>query len=392
MRHEHHGTFTEEQLPILAQIHKRSAPHVLEECPLCAWVPDSISEAPPLRQHLEEHLISLASVSFTWKPSADEKSLTASSGDAIRPLYKPEKEKHSVFDSEAARSALGHEVALTFEDEDSARMKLIYDAAAQSYDLDILTQRIDELSLAQDWDYVFEAIRPAKGFIDERDVVLEKLAADMEMDKVLHWLSPFDFVAQQKEIISDQTTEHVQWVLESAQFHQWLTDNRGSFLWVGGDDHMETTMLACAGYNHIKRFIEADQPLLCVFCRSFDDRVQTTGTLLGGMMRQLTAYSERLTEDMIALYDQHKDALVDCPETRQIFLYLERWLDQFSPGVYIVVEDLAVAPTEFLRHLERLLYDCNVKLLLTTRPEDRKALDFFPRARRLQHDMHDAVI
>jgi Cdc6-like AAA superfamily ATPase len=141
------------------------------------------------------------------------------------------------------------------------------------------------------------------GSIPNEPVIRDR-ALDAEREKVLDWLTPFDYDLQQS-YISKRQHGTGQWLLDSAEFQGWLVaDNQTLFCpgIPGAGKSFMTAIVIDHLHANYKRFNVA-----YLYCNVGQQSQQTPEGLLGSILKQLVRGQSPFPKDIKDLYDRHKD-------------------------------------------------------------------------------------
>lgn len=97
-------------------------------------------------------------------------------------------------------------------------------------------------------------------------------------------------------------------------------------------------MLSCLAVDHLRKSYEDTQvPVLCMYLNHKEQNTQTSGNLIGGLLRQLLEYRNYAfcSSDLIDLYNQKgKRSRLNKKELQQAFCneisFHERYVSPFS--------------------------------------------------------------
>ncbi|KAI9845534.1 MAG: hypothetical protein M1838_001702 [Thelocarpon superellum] len=199
----------------------------------------------------------------------------------------------------------------------------------------------------------------------------ERWHQDDESQRVLDWLSPLNFSAQQSDIIARRQDGTGQWLLESAEFEAWRDGTRQT-LFCLGIPGAGKTMLASIVIDHLSSDVrDHNIGLAYVFCNYQSQLEQTPTNLLGSLLRQLIPDGASVSDDLKNMYQGHIHKRTR-PTPDELFHFLLSLMGGYSQ-VSIVVDALDECPNDngtrewMLATLRSLQASNAVNLLFTSR-------------------------
>ncbi|KAL2845085.1 nucleoside phosphorylase domain-containing protein [Aspergillus pseudodeflectus] len=105
---------------------------------------------------------------------------------------------------------------------------------------------------------------------------------------VVDYLAPYDFSKRYADVLSQRHGNTGQWFLETAAFHQWLT-NEGRTLWCSGMPGAGKSVLLATAIHHAQSLFarQANVAVIFAFCDNRDTASQTGENMLASLWRQL---------------------------------------------------------------------------------------------------------
>lgn len=93
------------------------------------------------------------------------------------------------------------------------------------------------------------------------------------------------------------------WILSNSSFRQWQNAQQNAVLWVKGDPGKGKTMLLCGTINELNK-IQAKTNILCYFfCQATDERINTSTSVLRGLIYMLVCQQPSLISHVRKKYD-----------------------------------------------------------------------------------------
>ena len=132
---------------------------------------------------------------------------------------------------------------------------------------------------------------------------------DKEEDlNVLKWLTPIDYATQQSDHISRRQPGTGQWLLDSAEYQEWL-DSPGKTLFCPGIPGAGKTILTAIVIDDIYSRFRCDTSvgiayLYCDFRRQHEQKIED---LLANLLKQLAQQQASMPDGVQTLYDQYKN-------------------------------------------------------------------------------------
>ena len=136
-----------------------------------------------------------------------------------------------------------------------------------------------------------------------------KSKLDKEEDlNILNWLAPIDYATQQSDHISRRQPGTGQWLLNSAEYQEWLK-SPGKTLFCPGIPGAGKTILAAIVIDDIYSRFKCDTSigiayLYCDFRRQHEQKIED---LLANLLKQLAQQQISMPDGVQTLYDQYRN-------------------------------------------------------------------------------------
>ncbi|KAH7061025.1 ankyrin repeat domain-containing protein [Paraphoma chrysanthemicola] len=189
--------------------------------------------------------------------------------------------------------------------------------------------------------------------------------------KLMAWISPIDFPAQQSDFIGRRQHGTGQWFLDATEVAQWLPQPRGT-LFCPGIPGAGKTMIAAIAVDHLLKTTQSSSVgVAYVYCNYNAQEEQDTTNLLAAILKQLVQARLSLMEPVEQLHKQHAMRRTR-PSVDEIFAVLQSVLAKFS-AVYVIVDALDECRDGdgtrrlFLAKLRDLQAKTDLRLMITSR-------------------------
>ncbi|PHH55862.1 putative WD repeat-containing protein alr3466 [Ceratocystis fimbriata CBS 114723] len=141
------------------------------------------------------------------------------------------------------------------------------------------------------------------------------------------------------------------WILEHADFQQFLNEVQSGMLWIRGDPGKGKTMLLCGIINELELLFPA-APISYFFCQATGgSRANTATSVLRGLIYRLARLNPQLTKHVREKYDYKKDFLDTESAWHDLCEILTNMLNDPSVGTTILILDALDECTEDLQRL-----------------------------------------
>lgn len=201
--------------------------------------------------------------------------------------------------------------------------------------------------------------------------MVRDLQQDQKLQKIVNWLSPTEFPAQQADLIKRREQDTGQWFLDTDEFKEWL-HSKSATLFCPGIPGAGKTMLAAITANHILQTEASnDVGLAYIYCNYKSNADVDASGLLAALLKQI-AQSQSTTDGSISdLYEQHTKHKTR-PSFQEISTALQSLFKKFS-AVYIIIDALDECSNrdgtskELLGKLRDIQQEADVRLMVTSR-------------------------
>lgn len=235
-----------------------------------------------------------------------------------------------------------------------------------------------EIALQMDHFKLSQAIKDDTDFIQNCVPTIESGLDTIRQDqdrvrhnKLMGWISPTDFPAQQSDFIGRRQEGTGQWFLDAPEFARWLYGPNKT-LFCPGIPGAGKTMIAAIAIDHLlKVMLTGVVGVAYVYCNYKAQADQNAASLLAAILKQLVQARWSIAEPVELLHKQHADRGTK-PSLEEIFGALQSVLATYS-SVYLVVDALDECPDkdgsrhQFLTKLRDLQGRTDLRLIATSR-------------------------
>ncbi len=139
------------------------------------------------------------------------------------------------------------------------------------------------------------------------EIMRSKLGKEEDLD-ILKWLTPIDYATQQSDHISRRQPGTGQWLLNSAEYQEWLK-TPGKTLFCPGIPGAGKTILTAIVIDDIYSRSQFDTSvgiayLYCDFGRQHEQNIES---LLANLLKQLAQRQDSIPDHIQTLYKKHTD-------------------------------------------------------------------------------------
>ncbi|KAH8587995.1 hypothetical protein B0O99DRAFT_601192 [Bisporella sp. PMI_857] len=203
-----------------------------------------------------------------------------------------------------------------------------------------------------------------------------------ENQAILNWLSPIDYTSQQHDFIRRQQPGTGQWLLDAAEYQEWIRVKKKTLFCPGIPGAGKTILTAIVIDDLSTRFAnERNVGLAYVYCNFKRQDKQKIDDLFANLLKQLSQGTVSLLNNIKSLYDHHSKKQ-SRPAKDEILKALRHAASTFS-RVFIIVDALDECQvsdgcrTELLSELFDLQAKCQTNLFATSRflPEVDKTFE-----------------
>ncbi|KAI0569585.1 ankyrin repeat domain-containing protein [Pyrenophora tritici-repentis] len=235
-----------------------------------------------------------------------------------------------------------------------------------------------EIVLQMDHLKLSQAIKDDTHFVRTHVPVIQSGVDEIQQDqdaakhrRILEWISPTDYPAQQSDIIKRRQEGTGQWFLDAPQVAAWLSEHQAT-LFCPGIPGAGKTMVAAIAIDHLLKSVQSSSHgVAYVYCNYKAREEQDTSRMLAAILKQLVQARLSLVDLVERLHKQHADRGTR-PSPDEIFSALRDVLAHYST-VYIVVDaldeflDSDGTRRQFLAKLRDLQAGRDVRLMATSR-------------------------
>jgi hypothetical protein len=154
--------------------------------------------------------------------------------------------------------------------------------------------------------------------IQNDSATARQILDDQQERQIRKWLSPLNFVAQQKAIFENHCPGTGTRLLQSKQFDAWKDSSSKSIMWCKGPPGAGKTYLSSIIVDDLQKNIQPGLDIvLVVYCRYDDPDCQNLANIIGDLLRQCLN-GRQLPNELFKLYKTH--ALTDTRPTYEALL------------------------------------------------------------------------
>ncbi|KAF1935332.1 ankyrin, partial [Clathrospora elynae] len=205
----------------------------------------------------------------------------------------------------------------------------------------------------------------------ENDTSGVRTHATVIHQRILEWISPTDYPAQQSDIIKRRQEGTGQWFLEAPEVVRWLHEAKAT-LFCPGIPGAGKTMIAAIAVDHlIKSAQSSSHGVAYVYCNYKAQAEQDASSMLAAILKQLVQGRPSTVEPVERLYKQHADRGIK-PSPDELYIALRDVLAHYST-VHIVIDALDECQNsdgtrvQFLTKIRDLQAGQNVCVMVTSR-------------------------
>ncbi|KAF2463616.1 ankyrin, partial [Lindgomyces ingoldianus] len=231
--------------------------------------------------------------------------------------------------------------------------------------------QIDHFKLSQaikdDTNFVRTHVPALQSGVDK----IQQDQADTKHGKLVEWISPTDYPAQQSDIIGRRQEGTGQWFLNAPEFARWLGEPKGT-LFCPGIPGAGKTMVAAIAIDYLLKSVQSSSSgVAYVYCNYKAQEEQEASSILAAVVKQLVQARPSTAEPIERLHKQHANRGTK-PSLEEIFSTLWEVVAKHSI-VYIVVDaldecrDSDGTRSQFLARLRELQVGQDIRLIATSR-------------------------
>jgi Cdc6-like AAA superfamily ATPase len=207
--------------------------------------------------------------------------------------------------------------------------------------------------------------------IIQHGVKLIQLAQDTrEHRRLLDWISPTNYPAQQSDIIKRRCVGTGQWFLDTSEVVQWLDEPKKALLCLGAQGAGKT-MIAAIAIEHLLQSVRNTQKgVAYVYC-NYKAEDQDASSMLAAILKQLLQSQQSTIEPVEKLHQQHMTQGTK-PSLNEIYSTLQAVIKGY-PIVHLVIDALDECQDNdgtrrlLLAKLLDLQKDDDVRIMITSR-------------------------
>lgn len=187
--------------------------------------------------------------------------------------------------------------------------------------------------------------------------------------KLLEWISPTDYPAQQSDIIKRRQEGTGQWFLDAPEMTRWLSEARGT-LFCPGIPGAGKTMVAAIAIDHLLKSVQDNSHgVAYVYYNYKAQEEQDASTMLAAILKQLVQAQPSMLDPVERLHNRHANRGTR-PSLEEVFGTLRDVLARY-PTVHIVIDALdecqKSSRSQFLDKLRDLRTGRDIRLMATSR-------------------------
>lgn len=156
---------------------------------------------------------------------------------------------------------------------------------------------------------------------------------------ILDWISSTTYATQQNDLLDRRQKGTGEWLLQSAEFHEWITTNQHT-LFCPGIPGAGKTMLTAIVIEHLTTLFANNSGvgIAYIYCHFQRQNEQTIGAVLSSLLRQLTEILLSFPEAVESLFQKHNPKHT-YPTVDEVSPVLKSVISSYST-VFIVVDAL----------------------------------------------------
>jgi Cdc6-like AAA superfamily ATPase len=194
---------------------------------------------------------------------------------------------------------------------------------------------------------------------------------DAQHYRIMAWLSPSDYPAQQSDIISRRQEGTGQWFLDAPEVARWLSEPKKT-LFCPGIPGAGKTMIAAIAIDYLLREVQSSTiGVAYMYCNYKAQKEQDVPSLLAAFLKQLVQAQPSTAEPVEQLHRKHADRGTK-PSVEEILEALKTVVSNYTT-VHVVVDALDECADsngtrgQFLLQLRNLQAMTDLRLMTTSR-------------------------
>lgn len=187
--------------------------------------------------------------------------------------------------------------------------------------------------------------------------------------RILEWISPLDYPAQQRKIIKRKHEGTLQWFIEAPEMTRWLSEANGALFCPGIPGAGKTTAAATV-IDHLSKSVQNDSCGLAYIYGNYEALYdQSAYSMLAAILKQLVQGRISLIEHIERLHEHHVKQKTRL-SLNELFATLNAVIADYST-VYLVIDALDECNyhdrTNALAKLRELRLEHDVRVMITSR-------------------------
>ncbi|KAF1935174.1 hypothetical protein EJ02DRAFT_416166, partial [Clathrospora elynae] len=167
-----------------------------------------------------------------------------------------------------------------------------------------ILDRIERLKSLVEIALQMDHFKLSQAIINDTGIV-RKTLDDVEHRRLVDWISPTDYPAQQSDIIKRRQEDTGQWFLEAPQVARWLSEAKGT-LFCPGIPGAGKTMVAAIAIDHLLKSAQnSSHGVAYVYCNYKAQAEQDSSSILAAILKQLVQGRPSTVESVERLQKQH---------------------------------------------------------------------------------------
>ncbi|EMD88006.1 hypothetical protein COCC4DRAFT_51902 [Bipolaris maydis ATCC 48331] len=235
----------------------------------------------------------------------------------------------------------------------------------------LIALEMDHFKLSQaikgDTNFIRARVSAIQSGVDQ----IQQGQADAKHNKIVEWISPMNYPAQQSDIISRRQEGTGQWFLDAPEFARWLGEPKGR-IFCPGIPGAGKTMVAAIAIDHLLHSTQNRSiGVAYVYCNYQEQNEQNASSMLAAIVKQLVQNLPPAAKPVELLHQKHHVHGTK-PTVDEIFSALEEVVGDYYI-VYIVIDaldecrDSDGTRRQFLAKLRDLQAGHDVRLMATSR-------------------------
>jgi hypothetical protein len=223
-----------------------------------------------------------------------------------------------------------------------------------------------------------QAIKDDTNFVRTHVPIIQSGVDEIRQDqdaarhrRLLEWISPTEYPAQQSDIINGRQEGTCQWFLDAPEVARWLREAK-STLFCPGIPGAGKTMVAAIAIDHLSTSVQdSSHGVAYVYCNYKSQEELDASGMLAAILKQLVQARPSVVEPVDRLHKKHADRGTR-PSLDEVFSALQDVLARYST-VHIVIDALDECREsdgtrrQLLARIRELQTRMDVHLMVTSR-------------------------